>query len=258
MQLIESYKELLEQKDLLIQQSKMASMGEMISMISHQWRQPLNAISITVQDIIEAYAYGELNEGYIKDTVNTTMDQVKFMSRTMDEFRNFFKPSKEKVPFDVKSTIENILSMFYQMFKKSDNIDISIITEPGTILLTEGYPNEFKQVILNILNNAKDAIISQRDAGGTKQGLVEINIKNCGEGDKVIVSIRDNGGGIPEHIIDKIFEPYYTTKGNAGTGIGLYMSKTIVETNMGGTLTVKNVDGGAEFQINLEAQRVMG
>lgn len=241
----------MQQEQLLIQQSKMASMGEMISMISHQWRQPLNAIALTVQDMEETYAYNEFNGEYFKRTVNITMDQVTFMSKTIDDFRNFFKPSKDKVQFDVKSAIEDILAMFAQMFKKSD-VDISISTEPDTMLIAQGYPNEFKQVILNIINNSKDAITSRREADYRIDGLIEINIGNSEEKDKVIVSIKDNGGGIPAHVLDKIFDSYYSTKGEKGTGIGLYMSKTIIETNMGGSLTARNVDGGAAFTISLD------
>ncbi|WP_420263755.1 PAS domain-containing protein [Candidatus Magnetominusculus dajiuhuensis] len=241
-----------QHEQMLIQQSKMAAMGEMISMISHQWRQPLNAIGMTVQDINEAYNFGELNADYIKNTVDTTMNQVHFMSKTIDDFKDFFKPSKAKVKFNVKTTIEELLSMFEQMFKKSD-VDISIRTGQDTILITDGYPNEFKHVILNIINNAKDAITSKRDDGEMIQGRIDINIINNTEIDKIIISIKDNGGGIPEHIINNIFDPYYTTKGEKGTGIGLYMSKTIIETNMGGSLEVSNVDGGAEFVITLGA-----
>ncbi|MBF0459279.1 MAG: PAS domain-containing protein [Nitrospirae bacterium] len=248
---VEETNKRLTQEHLLIQQSKMASMGEMIGLIAHQWRQPLNAIGLTVQDIKEAYNYGELNEDYIKNTVDTTMNQVCFMSKTIDDFRDFFKPSKEQVRFDVKSAIEELLLMFAQMFNKSD-IDINIETGQDTILVTEGYPNELKQVILNILNNAKDAISSKREVGNELQGRIEINLSNNEQKDKIIVSMRDNGGGIPEHVIEKIFEPYFTTKGTIGTGIGLYMSKTIIETNMGGTLSARNIDGGAEFMISFK------
>ncbi|MBF0556325.1 MAG: PAS domain S-box protein [Nitrospirae bacterium] len=240
-----------QQEQLLIQQSKMADMGEMIGLIAHQWRQPLNAIGMVVQDIKEAYNYGELSEDYIKNTVDTTMKQVFFMSKTIEDFKDFFKPAKEKVRFNVKSAIEGIISMFEHLFKKSD-VDVSVRTGQDTMLFTDGYPNEFKQVILNIMNNSKDAITSKRESGDMIQGRIEINIINNIEINKVIISISDNGGGIPGHIIDKIFDPYYTTKGEKGTGIGLYMSKTIIETNMGGSLEVSNVDGGAKFVIELD------
>ncbi|KWT82801.1 ATP-binding protein [Candidatus Magnetominusculus xianensis] len=239
-------------EQILIQQSKMAAMGEMIGLIAHQWRQPLNAIGLNVQDIKDSYNFGELNENTIEQIVSTTMNQIFFMSKTIDDFRDFFKPSKKKLVFDVRKTIEELLSMFMQVFSKS-NIDVLINTAPDTLPFTEGYPNEFKQVLLNILNNAKDAINSDGSTPIQIRGQIELTIENNEVKDKIIISIRDNGGGIPAHIIDKIFEPYYSTKGREGTGLGLYMSKTIVETNMGGTLTVRNTDNGAEFVISLEA-----
>ncbi|MBF0317843.1 MAG: GAF domain-containing sensor histidine kinase, partial [Nitrospirae bacterium] len=238
------------QEQLLIQQSKMAAMGEMIGLIAHQWKQPLNAIGITVQDLKEAYKFGEINEEYIGNTVDVTMGQVAFMGKTIDDFRNFFKPSKQKVWFDVKNAISELISMFIAIFNKN-TININVKAKHELKLKADGYPNEFKQVILNILNNSKDAIISRRNNGDKIQGRIEVDITSDEDNEQIMVSIIDNGGGIPGDIIDMIFEPYYTTKGAEGTGIGLYMSKTIIETNMGGRLTVKNVDGGAEFVIAL-------
>ncbi|WP_420266038.1 ATP-binding protein [Candidatus Magnetominusculus dajiuhuensis] len=243
------------QKQMLIQQSKMAAMGEMIGLIAHQWRQPLNAIGLNVQDLKDAYDFGELDEKSIKQVVDITMDQINFMSKTIDDFKNFFKPSKMKLRFDVKKNIEEIFSMFQQVFVKA-RVDVSIKSVHDALLFTEGYPNEFKQVILNILNNSKDAISSKRDnsASSPTRGQIEIAIENSEQRDKIIISIRDNGGGIPEDIIGKIFDHYFSTKGQEGTGLGLYMSKTIVETNMGGTLTVRNVGDGAEFMISLDVE----
>lgn len=203
-----------------------------------------------MQDIKETYLYEELNEDYINGIVDTTMEQITFMTKTIDDFKNFFSPSKEKVRFHVKTVIDELLSMFGQLFNR-DYVEISVITAPDTIQQAEGYPNEFKQVILNMLNNAKDAITSKKESSGRTHGLIEIIINNNEAADKIITLIRDNGGGIPDHLIEKIFGPYFTTKGSKGTGIGLYMSKTIIETNMGGSLTVRNIDGGAEFMICL-------
>ncbi|MBF0457321.1 MAG: HAMP domain-containing protein [Nitrospirae bacterium] len=248
--------EIVYQKQLLVQQSKMAAMGEMLGLIAHQWRQPLNAIGLNVQDLKDAYDFGELDARAIDNIVDVTMNQVNFMSKTIDDFRNFFKPSKTKQRFDVKKNIEEIISMFSHVFNKN-NVDVSIMAADEILLFTEGYPNEFKQVVLNILNNAKDAIVSNRDNAAPppqKRGKIEITIGNNEGRDKVIIKIRDSGGGIPETIIGKILEPYYTTKGKEGTGLGLHMSKTIVETNMGGTLSVRNImeaPEGAEFTITL-------
>ncbi|MBF0516657.1 MAG: PAS domain S-box protein [Nitrospirae bacterium] len=237
-----------QNEQILIQQSKMAAMGEMVGLIAHQWRQPLNAIALIVQDIKDAYAFGELNAEYIKRSVDVTMGQADFMAKTIDDFRDFFKPSKEKLKFNVKTAIDELLSLFEPLFK-SNYAAVSMTAEQTTGLITLGYPNEFKQVILNILTNSRDAIVLKRQSDASLKGQIEITIDAVQ--DKIIISIRDNGGGIPEHQIERIFENYYTTKGKEGTGVGLYMSKTIIETNMGGSLTARNIDGGAEFLITL-------
>ncbi len=239
-----------KQEQILIQQSKMAAMGEMIGLIAHQWKQPLNAVASLIQDFKDAYSCGEVDDKYIDNTVISTMEQISFMSKTIDDFRNFFVPSKRKVLFNVKSAIDELFSMFLHVFHKS-NIDVSTKTATDAILLTEGYPNEFKQVLLNILNNSKDAIASKISTSTKTRGTIEININNSEDKSKIIISIRDNGGGVPEDILERIFEPYFTTKEAGGTGLGLYMSKTIIETNMGGMLRVGNAKGGAEFLISL-------
>ncbi|MBF0466579.1 MAG: PAS domain S-box protein [Nitrospirae bacterium] len=244
----------LQQERLLIQQSKMAAMGEMIGLVAHQWKQPLNAVGITIQDLKDAYTYGEVDDKYIDNIIGSTMKQINFMSKTIDDFRNFFVPSKEKILFDIKINIEELLSMFAHVFRKSE-IHVSVETGQDALLLTEGYPNEFKQVMLNILNNSKDAIVARKKFDFEIKGSILISIGNNEDKSKIIVSIRDNGGGIPDDLTRKIFEPYYTTKGIDGTGIGLYMSKTIIETNMGGSLTVRNVDDGAEFVISLDVYK---
>ncbi|MBF0486560.1 MAG: CHASE domain-containing protein [Nitrospirae bacterium] len=247
-----------QKEQLLIQQSKMAAMGEMIGMIAHQWRQPLNALSASIFDIKDAYEYGELDKKYIDDIIQISKERISFMIRTINDFAKFLLPSKEKTLFNVKDIIDDMLYMFGGLYKKNNiEIDIETLGEESA-LISMGYPNELKQVILNLLNNARDAVLNRR--GKEKQGIVGcIKIIVSKSDDNIIVSIRDNGGGIPEHIIDKIFEPYFTTKEKAGgTGIGLYMSKIIVETNMGGTLTVRNVDEGAEFMIRLQYQGAIG
>ncbi|MEO5357651.1 MAG: PAS domain S-box protein [Nitrospirae bacterium YQR-1] len=241
-------------EQMLIQQSKMASMGEMIGLIAHQWKQPLNSVGLSIQDLKDAYAYGEVDDEFIDNLVGSTKQQIDFMAKTIDDFRNFFIPSKKKVFFDVKTAIEELLSMFIHIFSKSD-IDISVKAVQNTALLTWGYPNEFKQVVLNILNNSRDAIISKKKINSEMQGSILINISNSEDNSKIVISMKDNGGGVPEDVITKIFEPYFTTKEKEGTGIGLYMSKTIIETNMGGGLTVGNVNGGAEFLINLDVYK---
>ncbi|MBF0518022.1 MAG: HAMP domain-containing histidine kinase [Nitrospirae bacterium] len=150
----------------------------------------------------------------------------------------------------------DIRSHLAARFLRKCGIDISIAVSQDTILLADGFQNEYKQVILNILNNSKDAITSRKETDDMMRGLIEIKIGNNAKRDKVIVSMLDNGGGIPDNVMEKIFEPYFTTKGETGTGIGLYMSKTIIETNMGGSLTIRNVNGGAEFMISMPVSKL--
>ncbi len=238
-----------QKEQLLIQQSKMAAMGEMIGLISHQWKQPLQVLSIVIIDLKDAYISGELNREYVDTIVVSLSDQINFMAKTIDDFTNFLKPSKTKITFNVTSAIEELVSMFIRIFNKN-TIEVNIKTKQDGILLTDGYPNEFKQVVLNILNNAKDAIIAKRKITHDIKGQITIEI-NSDDRANIMISIRDNGGGIAENVIDKIFDPYFTTKDKEGTGIGLYMSKAIIETSMCGSLTVRNIDDGAEFLIRL-------
>ncbi|KJR40904.1 multi-sensor signal transduction histidine kinase [Candidatus Magnetoovum chiemensis] len=245
-------------EQILIQQSKMASMGEMIGLIAHQLKQPLNAILLTVQDLNDAYNFGELNKEYIAASTEIVRQQIVFMSKTIDSFRDFLRPSKEKIVFDVKQTIKELIDMFDSIYRKN-NIEILIFnkTEAANFNIL-GYPNEFKQVVLNIINNATDEILNkQRKTDSNYSGNITITINENEE--NITVSILDNGGGIAQNIIDKIFEPYFSTKPpEKGTGIGLYMSKTIVENNMNGKLNVINIAEGAEFTIELKRVKPSG
>ncbi|MBF0345021.1 MAG: response regulator [Nitrospirae bacterium] len=264
----EELKNLHQKEQLLIQQSKMASMGEMLAMIAHQWKQPLNAIGILAQDIKDAYEYGDLNSEYIENLSKDIMQQILYMSNTIDDFRNFLKPSKNKTIFKLNSTLIDVILMLYKILEKS-NINILLkcnykeATERKTFkniteicscepsIFVEGYQNEFKQVIVNLIQNARDSIISKKEDTSSVKGniAIELNIIN----NRATVSIIDNGSGIPVDIQEKMFEPYFTTKGeDKGTGIGLYMAKTIIEKNMGGSISFKNTGNGAVFMIELD------
>lgn len=253
---IEKYK---SQEQLMIQQSKMAAMGEMIGAIAHQWRQPLNAVGVLIQDIQDAQAFGELDKKYMDETVEKAMEQIQFMSRTIDDFRTFFKPSKEKSQFNLKLSFDEIWSIISAQLN-NHHIKYKVVcgdTSGGDIpcegLTVIGYPNEFKHVIINIINNAKDAIIERVEHGELPNngGRIIIEVAKSENGTTTI-KITDNGGGIPPKIKEKIFEPYFSTKGDSkGTGIGLYMSKVIIENNMDGSLHYEDVEGGAMFVIEL-------
>jgi signal transduction histidine kinase len=165
------------------------------------------------------------------------------MSRTIDDFRCFFKPDKDKVVFLPGDVIRETIS-FVEPSMKYQNIFLRLEAEEN--LSVTGYPNEYAQVLLNILSNARDAFVERNIA------VPEIAIKAFGKKSKTVVTISDNAGGIPEEIMDKIFEPYFTTKAlGKGTGVGLYMSKTIIEKHMEGKLSARNIPGGAEFRIEV-------
>ncbi|NTV09697.1 MAG: PAS domain S-box protein [Zoogloea sp.] len=230
------------EKDMvLIQQSRLAAMGEMIGNIAHQWRQPLNALGLVLTNIKDAYEFHELTESYLDQTIGHGERLIQKMSTTINDFRNFFLPDKELKAFSAVEQIHEALSLVEASFR-NNNIAISLTADQDLLLL--GFPNEYSQVLLNVLGNAKDAI----GASGQAHGQVHITLSRSG--DEACVAVRDNGGGIRDDILDKIFEPYFSTK-KMGTGIGLYMSKMIIERNMNGSVSVRNVEGGAEFYIRI-------
>jgi C4-dicarboxylate-specific signal transduction histidine kinase len=235
--------ELREKELLLLHQSRLAAMGEMIGNIAHQWRQPLNMLGLLAQELPITYRKGEFNTEYLEANVKRMLETINFMSKTIDDFRNFFRPDKEKTDFRIVEMIDKTISLLEGSLK-AQQIRTAVVAASDPVV--NGYPNEFSQVLLNIMINARDAFATQNVADPT------ITIEIGGEEGRCVVTITDNAGGIPEEIIDKIFDPYFTTKGpDKGTGVGLYMSKTIVEKNMGGTLSACNVDGGAQFRIEV-------
>jgi signal transduction histidine kinase len=225
------------QKDQMIQQqSKLASMGEMIGAIAHQWRQPLNALNINIQNLEEDYEEGLIDEAFIDKFINKNRSTIEFMSKTIDDFRNFFRINKEKKSFSVQKAIHEVLSIQSATFLHN-NITVELEGEDFEV---EGYESEFIQVLLNIISNAKDAILENNIQNGTIKITTGSNS----------VEIEDDAGGISFDILDRIFEPYFTTKDQGkGTGMGLYMCKMIIEQNMQGTLRVANSGLGAVFTI---------
>ena len=218
----------------MIQQSRFAALGEMIGNIAHQWRQPLSAINTTASGMQLQMDLGLTDDKDIKQSYSNIMSYVDFLNQTIEDFRGFFREDKEKVDFNIFKSIKETLSITSSTYK--DN-DIEIIKEfdENHPLISHGMPSELSQVLMNILNNAKDAIISSE----VKNKFVRII---CEDTDKSnIIYIQDNAGGIPKDIKEKIFDPYFTTKHQSqGTGIGLYMSKDIIEKHMDGKISVKN------------------
>ncbi len=228
---------------LLLLQSRSAATGEMIGNIAHQWRQPLTTISLLIQDIRECYVYGEFSKEYLDTTVGNALNIIQHMSQTIDDFRNFFRQDKEKQAFSVREVIERSLS-FIAASLRYYGVTVEVAVDDNLII--HGLPNEFSQVLLNIIGNAKD-IFRERNTATPR-----IRIEGFREDKRTVITITDNGGGIAEDVMDHIFEPYFTTRtaGN-GTGLGLSMSKTIIEKNMDGTLTACNVPGGAQFRVEV-------
>lgn len=229
------------QEKILIQQSKLASMGEMLGNIAHQWRQPLNALGLIIQDIEFKFHSNALDKDILEDRVEKSKKLTKSMSKTIDDFRNFYDPNKEKESFNLKDSLAQSLELFNI---KSEGYDIGI--KENILLLNNvyGYKNELIQVLLNILLNAKDSLLENK----IENPEIDITLKK--DGKFGVLKIKDNSVGISPEIINRIFEPYFTTKFN-GTGIGLYMSKIIIEKNMHGVIEAKNNDIGAEFIIKI-------
>jgi signal transduction histidine kinase len=232
-------KELRDKDRLLMMQSKQAAMGEMISDIVHQWKQPLNALGLLIQDYEEAYEFEELNENYLQEQEKKGMQLIEYMSQTMNDFRNFLKPEKQKIEFNLKETVEKTINIFGKILEKK-NIELKTDLQDIYII---GVENELIQVIINIINNAKDALLEN------KVESAQISIKTEQEGDKKKLRISDNAGGIPDDVLKNIFQAYFTTKKDKGTGIGLYMSKMIIEQTFSGKLKVQNLKKGACFTL---------
>ncbi|MBJ6726833.1 sensor histidine kinase [Geomesophilobacter sediminis] len=235
--------ELREKDRLLLVQSRQAAMGEMIGNIAHQWRQPLNSLGITIQQLLLCYDFGNFDRAFLERNVNTSMDLIQHMSATIDDFRNYFKADKERTEFKLSDAVAKTLSLVGESFRHQ-GIGVEVREQGDPVV--SGFANEYAQVLLNILNNARDAFGERQ----TREPKITISIR--AEGSRSVVTISDNAGGISEEIIDKIFDPYFSTKGpQYGTGVGLFMAKGIIENNMGGTLTARNSGDGAEFRIEV-------
>jgi len=229
-----------EKDRIMFQQARFAAMGEMMANIAHQWRQPLSELGILLFKLKDASLKNSIEE-FEKD-YNDCKVVINRMSKTIDDFRDFFKPTREKSDFYIEDSIEEAIFIIKETLK-SHNIKINFNNKHSIIV--NGYPNEILQVILNILNNAKDALISK----GKNHKKIDIQISSSNN--QVKIFICDNGGGINENILEKVFDPYFTTKhSKQGTGIGLYMSKKIIEQN-GGSIEVSNKKDGACFMIKL-------
>ncbi len=249
-------REARKKERILFQQSKLASMGEMIGNIAHQWRQPIAIISMWANNIIADLDMDELENENLRKYANNINKQTHHLSQTIDDFRNFFVPNRDKTTFTLKEVIDKTMNLLIASF---ENHNIKVIKSVQNIQIT-ALENELTQAILNIIKNAKDIVITLPKES---KRLIFININQIKE--RVIIEISDNGGGVAEDIMEKIFEPYFTTKHKSiGTGIGLYMTQSIVTKHLHGEISVENIEYkyedknyvGAKFTINLPMQSV--
>ena len=230
-----------EKENKLLQQSRLAQMGEMLSMIAHQWRQPLSAISSTSSALELKAELGKIDKEIVQKSAKNISKYSQYLSETINDFRNFFKSNKEELESSFNSMITSVLTIIQVSIEDKN---ISLILELNTQRRFVTYPNELKQVILNLIKNAEDILLEKeiKDA--------YIKITTYSDGDNEILEISDNAGGVPKDLFDKIFDPYFSTKlDKNGTGLGLYMSKTIVEDHCCGELSVGNSEEGAVFKV---------
>jgi C4-dicarboxylate-specific signal transduction histidine kinase len=240
--------EIRKKDDLLLEQSKLAMMGEMIGNIAHQWRQPLNSISIVKEEMVINYFDDDLTKEEMKEFSQNIDEILLYMSNTIDDFRNFFISSKEKSDFNVLKSLSSVKNIVSAQLN-SNNIELKINNNENKELYINGYQSEFNQVLINIINNAKDAVIKN---SAIENGKISVDLYLDYLYQEVVIKISDNGGGIDDDILVKIFEPYFTTKFESqGTGIGLYMSKTIIEKSFAGKLDATNSKNGAVFTIRI-------
>lgn len=231
----------IEKQHMLELQTRHAQMGEMISLITHQWKQPLSVIQTLGTLLKMKYELHTLTPELTVEKIENILQQVDYMSQTVHDFQKFFTPSKDRTMFNVKKTIDSVLELVKMDYALS-NIAVSI--EGDDEVMVKGYANEYKQVILSLLQNAKDAFVGQSKSNK----YVHINVRK--EQEHSIVSMKDNAGGISENLINEIFTQYMTSKKN-GSGLGLYIAKSVIENNMQGKIWVENTQDGVVFFIRV-------
>lgn len=237
----------VQEKQFLIQQSKLAEMGDMVAAIAHQWNEPLVELSAQVQDIALSFQLEELKKIQMEAFVKDSMVQIQYMSKTLSDFRNFLKPSTKKALFSIEKCLNEIFEIVgKQIFYSNINVTVEYVNQNEDLLIY-GYENEFKQVLLNIINNAKNKILEKNLDINEKKN---IGIKIFSTNKYNVIEISDDAGAIPLDIIGNIFDPYFTTK-KEGTGFGLYMAKVIIEDKMQGKIRVRNDKNSVVFIIKM-------
>jgi signal transduction histidine kinase len=228
---------------LMTLQNRQAVMGEMINNIAHQWKQPLNNLALIIQAMSCDLTDGNIIPEELLSDNRKCLESIDFMSQTIDDFSDFFREEKQKVSFGIRQSIARTLLLLSKSLQINN---IRIVVEPGDEVYATGYPNEFSQVLLNLLGNARDVFIERNIATPV------IVVRTFSAAGRAVVTVNDNGGGIATAVIDHIFDPFFTTKEpGKGTGIGLFLSRKIIEQHMDGCLTAENIDGGVRFKIEI-------
>jgi signal transduction histidine kinase len=232
----------IEQQHLITYQNRLTQKGQIFNIVAHQWRQPLNILSILLERMSKAYQNSKLDSELFDEIYNQMDTTIQHMSNTINDVSDFFKPDKKKRAFILGDTIKKTINILRPMLKKDGITLVEDIDESITFV---GYPNELSQAIINIINNAKETFSDKNNK--------EISIKLSKDNHKIKIVISDNAGGIDKEILPNIFEPYFSTKGQKnGTGLGLYISKLVIQDHMGGAIYAKNYKDGASFIIEFD------
>jgi len=230
-----------QKEQILVQKAKQSSMGEMINSIAHQWRQPLSELSTILVNLDLRYSLGKLDKELMEKKVQKSEKILEFMSSTIEDFREFFKLDKKRVRFNLKEVCLDTLNIV-NMTLQNNNIELSLDIKDDVFIY--GYKNEFSQVLLNLIVNSKDACITNK----IENPSIKIDVQQSK--DKIEIFVKDNGGGIEDKVLQNIFDLYFTTK-ETGSGIGLYISKVIIENHFKGKMEVQNINKGVEFKITI-------
>jgi len=242
-----------QEKDILIQQSKFAEMGEMIASIAHQWNEPLVSLSAFVQQMEFLYSVNKMDNDKMSDLANSSMVQIQYMSNTLSDFRNFLKPSTVKKKFGIKKAIKEIFEIIgKQIFYFNISVEYEYENNEKEIYIYT-YKNQLKQVLLNIINNAKNKIVQLGDEIDFK---AVISIKFFTNNKYSVIEITDNAGAMDEKVKKHLFEPFFTTY-KKGTGFGLYMAKVIIEDKMLGKIEARNNENNVTFSIKIPHKKVI-
>lgn len=226
---------------LLIQQSRLAAMGEMVHNIAHQWRQPLNSLGLIVSNLRDDFRFGGMTAESVDRDVDAMRRLISRMSTTIDDFREFFRPDRTEAEFDPAAAAREA-AFIMEATLAGNHIELVMDLAEGLSVL--GFHGQYAQAVLNLLANSKEAILERKVGNG------QIRLRLCAENGHAVLSVEDNGGGIPADILPRLFDPYFTTK-EQGSGIGLYMTKTIIERNMHGRVSASNIEGGARLTLSI-------